>query len=126
MKTRKRPKHLNLFKVRLPIAAITSILHRVSGAFMFFLMPYLLYIFISSLKSNSGFAFAAELLDSWLFKVVFMILVWSLIHHLLAGIRYLVMDLDIGLSRNSANISAALVSAMAAVLSVFIMVWILT
>ena len=126
MKTRKRPKHLNLFKVRLPIAAITSILHRVSGAFMFFLMPYLLYIFISSLKSNSGFAFAAELLDSWLFKVVFMILVWSLIHHLLAGIRYLVMDIDIGLSRNSANISAALVSAMAAVLSVFIMVWILT
>ncbi len=125
MKIRSRPKHLNLIKVRMPITAIASILHRLSGVFLFLVTPFLLYIFVSSLKSNSGFVLAVEWLDCWLIKLVFLILIWAVMHHLLAGIRYLLLDLDIGLNRSSAKFSATLAIIMALVLSLLIMLWVL-
>lgn len=126
MKTRPRPKHLNLIKIRMPITAIVSILHRLSGAFLFVLTPFLLYMFVSSLKSDSGFALARECMDSGLFKIFLLVLVWAVVHHLLAGIRHLVLDLDIGLSKISANFSATLVTAMALLISLLMTMWILT
>ena len=125
MKTRQRPKHLNLIKVRMPITAIASILHRLSGAFIFLATPFLLYIFTSSLKSNSGFTLASRWLDSFFIKLCFLILIWATVHHLLAGIRYLILDLDIDIDRTSANLSAMLVTVLALVLSLFTMVWVL-
>lgn len=124
MKTRQRPKHLNLIKVRMPITAIASILHRLSGAFIFLTTPFLLYVFTISLKSNSGFVLVSEWLDSLLIKLVCLILIWAVIHHLLAGIRYLILDLDIGVNRNSANLSAMLVTVLALGLSVITMMWV--
>ena len=124
IKTRQRPKHLNLIKVRFPITAIASILHRLSGAFIFFITPFLLYIFTASLKSNSGFALAGEWLDYWLIKLACLVLIWASVHHLLAGIRYLFLDLDIGLDRSSANFSAMLVTILALVFSVITMLWV--
>ena len=108
----------------MPITAIASILHRLSGALIFLATPFLLYILTTSLKSNSGFELARQWLDSLFIKLCLLVLIWSAVHHFLAGIRYLVIDLDIGLSRNSANMSAMLVTVLALVLSVLTMVWV--
>lgn len=124
IKTRQRPKHLNLLKVRMPMTAIASILHRLSGTFLFFITPFLLYIFTTSLKNNSGFALAGEWLDSGFIKLVCVVLIWAVVHHLLAGLRYLMLDLDIGLERSSAIRSAWLVTLLALGLSVLIMLWV--
>ncbi len=125
MKTRPRPKHLNLIKVRWPITAIASILHRISGAFIFLLTPFLLYIFTSSLKDNSGYALAGQWLDSLFVKLCFLILIWSGVHHLLAGIRYLFLDFDIGVDKKGANLTAMLVTVFGLVLSLLTMKWLL-
>jgi len=109
----------------MPITAIASILHRLSGAFIFFTTPFLLYLFIASLKSNSGFALANAWLDSWWVTLLYLILIWAAVHHLLAGIRCLLLDLDIGVDCSSANLSAMLVTGLAVGLSVITIVWVL-
>lgn len=125
MKTRSRPKHLNLIKVRMPITAIASILHRISGVFIFLVTPVLLYIFTTSLKNKGGFDLAGQWLDSFFIKLCLLILIWASVHHFLAGIRYLFLDLDIGVDRIGANLSAMLVTALGLLLSVLIMMWVL-
>lgn len=91
---------------------------------MFFITPFLLYMYTASLKSNNGFVLAGEWLDSWFIKLICLVLIWSVVHHLLAGIRYLFLDLDIGLDRSSANFSAMLVTILALVFSVITMLWV--
>ena len=58
-----RPFYLNLIKIRLPIAGVLSIFHRISGVFMFLAMPFLVYMLDLSLKGESGFSQAAEYLE---------------------------------------------------------------
>lgn len=67
---------------------------------------------------------ASEWLDSWPVKLIFLILIWGAVHHLLAGIRYLFLDLDIGVDRTSANLSAMAVTVLALLLSVLSMMWV--
>ena len=58
--TTRRPVHLNLFKIKLPIAGIMSIIHRATGMFMFVALPYLIYLLDLSLSGPAGFAEAVE------------------------------------------------------------------
>ncbi len=106
MTIKQRPKHLNLFKIRFPITAIASILHRISGAMMFLMTPFLIYYFALSLKNPPGFAAATAWLNSAFMKLVLVLLIWSLIHHLLMGIRFLLIDFDIGIELSRARTSA--------------------
>jgi len=124
MTIRQRPKHLNLLKIRFPVTAIASILHRISGLFIFFLTPILLYLLSLSLQGEAGFRRAGEWFDSVPMKMILMLLIWFTIHHFIAGIRYLILDLDIGLSRASAKISAITTIALAVVLSVLSIYWV--
>ncbi|MGV6827502.1 MAG: succinate dehydrogenase, cytochrome b556 subunit [bacterium] len=88
--------HLNLLQIRLPPAGWLSILHRVSGVFLFLAIPWLIYLLDLSLGSGEDFVHATELLQSPLGSAVILVLMWALCHHLLAGIRYLLMDIDVG------------------------------
>jgi len=92
----KRPKNLDFSTLRLPLPAITSILHRVSGVFIFAGVAVLLWLFSESLSSSEGFA----RVDSWLSMPITKLLIWAilsgLLYHLIAGIKHLVMDLGIG------------------------------
>lgn len=97
--TSKRPVHLNLFKIRLPIAGIMSIMHRVSGLFMAVTMPVVLYLFDLSLSGDKSFDATRELLHSVPVKIALFLLLWGLMHHLLAGVRYLLLDVDIGIDK---------------------------
>ena len=84
---------------RLPPAGWVSILHRVSGALMFLLMPFIIWMFDSSITSEISFAkFAAAFnvglgfIPGWFMKLVALAIIWAYLHHFIAGIRHLYMD----------------------------------
>ncbi len=108
--TAKRPVHLNLLKIKLPIAGIMSIIHRATGLWMFLLTPYLIYLLDMSLISEQGFERASQALHSGIGPVIVFSLMWSLMHHLLAGIRYLLIDVDLGVEKVQARQSALAVT----------------
>ena len=97
--TDNRPFFLNLLKIHLPVTGFVSILHRISGLLLFVAIPFSVYLLELSLQGKTGFAQAAEILQLPLVQLVLLILLWSIIHHLFAGIRFLLTDIDIGLEK---------------------------
>jgi len=87
-----RPKNLNLFTIRMPVNALVSILHRVSGVVLFLILPVLLLLLQLSLSSAAGFAIVQNLLNSVVIKLLMLGLAWAFFHHFFAGIRHLAMD----------------------------------
>ncbi|HNW02393.1 MAG TPA: succinate dehydrogenase, cytochrome b556 subunit [Burkholderiaceae bacterium] len=103
--TKKRPefRNINAFTdlptYRLPIAGIVSILHRISGAIMFILMPFIIWMFDNSISSEISFArfkgaFNVGMLGlpGFIWKLVALALIWAYLHHFIAGLRHLWMD----------------------------------
>lgn len=103
--SKKRPefRNINAFtdlpSYRLPIAGIVSILHRVSGAIMFFLMPFIIWMFdtsissdISFIKFKSAFNLGMLGLPGFIWKLAALALIWAYLHHAIAGLRHLWMD----------------------------------
>ena len=94
-----RPIYLDLVKIKLPMPGIISIMHRAFGVMLSFSIPVFSYLFALSLTSEAGFQQARNFLASgWLYPVYF-VLLWGFIHHLFAGIRYLLIDIEIGVER---------------------------
>jgi len=121
IKTFKRPVFINLFKIRLPIAGILSIAHRIAGIVIFLSLPFWLYLLDLSLLSENGFHQAKDILRSnWLLPV-YLVLLWSVIHHLLAGIRYLLLDMDIGIEKPFYRASALSILLAAPIITLIIM-----
>ena len=110
--TRQRPKHLDLAQIRLPLPGFVSILHRVSGAALFLSLPFLLYLFASSVGSPESFDSYKAVVSHPLVKLVLLGLLWSYLHHFCAGIRYLFLDLDKGVDLPAARASAWTVLAV--------------
>ncbi len=94
---------------RLPLAGIVSILHRISGALLFLALPLLLWLFELSIMSEISFEKLKALASAWPAKIVLLGLIWGFLHHLVAGLRYLVLDLHIGIDKAAAANSARLV-----------------
>ena len=86
---------------RLPAAGVMSILHRISGAGLFLLLPFLIYLLDMSLKSPTHFSKISEFISHPIAFVAISGIIWAVIHHFLAGIRHLMLDLHIGLSNES-------------------------
>ena len=110
----------DLTRYRLPIPGVLSILHRVSGALMFLLLPLTLWLFDLSLRSALGYQQLRGVVDGWVVKAVLSALAWALLHHLLAGIRYLLLDIDLGVDRASARRSAWIVFAVSLPLALWV------
>ena len=110
-----RPVYLNLLRIRQPVTAILSILHRITGVLMVLLLPGLIYLLGLSLESAEGFSRVAGLVNSSLAKLLAVLLSWVLAHHLLAGIRFLLLDIDLGVSRTRARHTAWLTHGLALV-----------
>lgn len=106
-----RPFFLNLIKIRLPIPGIVSILHRISGLLMFLAIPGSVVVLDISLQGQQGFQRASEILSHPISQLILLVLLWSLIHHLYAGIRFLFTDFDIGLEKQQSITTARLVIA---------------
>lgn len=105
--TAKRPefRNINAFRdlptYRLPAAGWVSILHRVSGVIMFVLMPFVIWLFDTSVSSEysfarfrSAFTNGLGFVPGWFVKLVTLVLIWALLHHFIAGLRHLWMDTD--------------------------------
>jgi len=117
---RPRPKYLNLFQIRLPVPALISILHRVSGAALFLFIPLLLMLFELSLESPQTFLRFKAVFSYWAFKLVLIGLIWAYLHHLFAGIRHLALDLHYGIGLPAARASSWVVLVGAIVLTAVI------
>lgn len=117
---KKRPKNLDLMTIRLPLPGILSIIHRVSGAGIFMLLPVLLWLFQNSLTSPESFALFKAIAAHPLVKFVLFGLIWLYLHHFCAGIRYLLLDLHKGIDLESARLSSKIVFAVSIVLTLII------
>ena len=128
--TRPRPGTMRLIdamKYRLPAAGWVSILHRVSGALMFLLLPFVVWLFDVSLTSEisyesftSAFAAGIGFVPGWLVKLVVLALIWSYLHHLIAGVRHLWMDATHSVSLKQGSSSAMLTLVLSLVLTVLL------
>ncbi|MDH5729044.1 MAG: succinate dehydrogenase, cytochrome b556 subunit [Gammaproteobacteria bacterium] len=118
---KQRPKYLNLFQIRLPVTGVVSIMHRLSGVLLVLAIPFLLYVLQLSLSHPSGFAHARYLLNQPVTMALALIVALSLVHHFLAGMRFLLFDLDIGFSRQVSRTSAWLVLVIGLLLAAFIL-----
>lgn len=128
-KARTEFRNINAFQdlttYRLPPAGWVSILHRVSGAMMFLLMPFIVWMFDASLSSDISYssftsAFSAGLgfVPGWFVKLVALGLIWGYLHHLTAGIRHLYMDATHSVSKEFGTSSAKAVLAVSLSLTV--------
>jgi len=115
----KRPKFLNLFAIHLPVTGVTSFAHRVSGALMVLAIPALVYLFGLSLRDPEGYRTATAHLHGALFKLLASVLAWTFSHHLFAGIRFLLLDINIGEHLQAAKNSAWLVN----ILAILVFIW---
>jgi succinate dehydrogenase / fumarate reductase cytochrome b subunit len=122
---RKRPKHLDLTRIRLPLPAFVSILHRISGAALFLFMPLLLWLWQESLASQQRFDQFKAVASHWMLKLVLIGLLWAYLHHLCAGIRHLALDLDVGTELAAARATswAVLVVSLALTAIAGVMIW---
>ena len=109
MLAEKRPVYLNLFKIRLPSTGIVSFAHRVSGFLLFLAIPFSIYLLDLSVTSRQHFDDVADLLQHPVLQIILLMSAWALVHHFLAGIRYLFLDFDIGVDKASSTLTAWLV-----------------
>lgn len=121
---RRRPKYLNLLKIREPLPAIVSILHRISGVLLFFPgIPLFLYGLQLLLQSPETFASLQSSLARLPCKLLLLLAIWLFLHHLFTGIRHLMLDLHYGLQLDSARLSSKLVLISGAILTALAGVW---
>jgi succinate dehydrogenase / fumarate reductase, cytochrome b subunit len=113
-----RPKHLNLMQIRMPLPAFVSILHRVSGAVLFLMLPLLLCVLGASLDSPQSFNVFKTWVGNPLIKIVLLGLLWAYLHHFCAGIRHLAMDLHQGLELETARATSYAVLGVSLLLTV--------
>jgi succinate dehydrogenase / fumarate reductase cytochrome b subunit len=104
---------VDALQYRLPLAGVVSILHRISGALMFALLPFVIWLFDVSVSSEVSYerfraAFAAGIgfVPAWGIKLVVLALVWANLHHAIAGLRHLWMDATHSVSREQGRSSA--------------------
>jgi succinate dehydrogenase / fumarate reductase cytochrome b subunit len=115
----KRPEFRNINALtdlptyRLPPAGWVSILHRISGALMFLLLPFIIWMFDTSVSSEISFAkfkyafnVGLGFVPGWFMKLVALALIWAYLHHLIAGIRHLYMDVQHAVSKEFGRSSA--------------------
>lgn len=125
--TKQRPGTMRLvdaLQYRLPLAGVVSILHRASGAIMFVLLPFVIWMFDASVTSEISYAaftnaFVAGIgvVPGWLVKIVVLALVWSFLHHAIAGLRHLWMDMTHSVTKEHGRISAVATLASSLVLT---------
>jgi succinate dehydrogenase / fumarate reductase cytochrome b subunit len=121
---RSAPVFLNLFRIRFPVGAVTSIAHRLSGLLLFLSFPVLVYWLDLSLRDPAGYARAVDWLQCGWVRLASVLIAWSLLHHLLAGLRVLLIDLGVGVERTAARRSAWAVNGLALLLVLGYIGWI--
>ncbi len=118
-------RHLNLLQIRLPLPGIVSIFHRVSGVLLVLALPIALFCLQLSIGSEESYKDLQECLAHPFAKLVQLLFSWAFFHHLCAGIRFLLLDLHIGISLKSARFSSVIVIVASLLLTflALILIW---
>ncbi len=122
MKTQ-RPKNLNLLTIRFPIPAIVSILHRIAGVVLFLLIPILLWVFHLSLQSKRGFDAVHHVVTTSWMKLFIWLCFAAFFYHLVAGIRHLLMDIQLGVELKSGRMTAMLTMVISLLFIILAGIW---
>ena len=127
LKQRRQFRNIHITQIvayRLPLAGMVSILHRISGVLLFLLMPFIIWMFDTSVSSEISFdvfrsAFAAGVgfIPGWFLKLVALALIWAYLHHLIAGIRHLWMDATHAVTKEFGQSSAIVTLALSVLLT---------
>lgn len=117
---KQRPKYLNLAEIRLPLAGFVSILHRISGAGLFLMLPLLIYLLQLSLGTPQDFESLRAYIAHPLLKLILLGLLWAFLHHFCMGIRILLLDMHIGIELPAARASAKAVLVISLLLTVIL------
>lgn len=119
---RARPVNLNLFTIRFPLPAIVSILHRISGVFLFLVIPAILWTLDYSLTQD-GF----DAIHDWRASLFTKLFIWAILaaflYHLTAGVRHLLSDIHIGSSLQGGRMTAKLTLLVAVILAILAGIW---
>lgn len=121
---KKRPVNLDIRTIRLPITAITSILHRISGLLLFVFLGFALYAFAKSLESEQGFNDIKNILTSAIGRLIVWAIYSSFIYHLIAGIRHLMMDVGIGHTLEGSKRGSVMVIVISSLFIMLGTIWI--
>lgn len=129
----KRPEFRNINALqdlptyRLPPAGWVSILHRISGAIMFILMPFIIWMFDTSISSEfsfarftSAFGVGIGFVPGWFFKLLALAILWAYLHHFIAGLRHLYMDINHAVSKEFGRSSAIVTLSLSIGLTVIL------
>ena len=109
MISKPRPKYLNLFAIRLPIPGIVSILHRISGFLMVALLGALIFVLDHLITSPDSYSRISFFFENLYVKLLLIVPIWALSHHLLAGVRFLLLDFHFFIDLKSTRIFSALI-----------------
>ena len=128
--TKQRPGTMRLVdavKYRLPLAGVVSILHRVSGLLMFALLPFIIWLFDNSLRSeisydtfSSAFVAGIGVVPAWFVKLVVLALTWAFLHHAIAGVRHVWMDMTHSVTKEQGRLSAVVTLVSSVLLTVLL------
>jgi succinate dehydrogenase / fumarate reductase cytochrome b subunit len=120
MSVKQRPKYLDIMTLAagLPLPGKLSILHRVSGVGLFLFLPFLICLFSLSVSSPEHFEAFKAIASNWFVKIILAGLIWALMHHFCAGIRFLLLDMHKGLDKPCARKSAGVVFVVSLALTV--------
>lgn len=121
---KKRPVNLDIGTIALPITAYASILHRISGVFVFVGVAILLWLLDASLASEESFAAVKDIGNSFICKLIVWAVAAGLIYHTVAGVKHLIMDLGYGESMEGGTKLAKAVFGVSIVLIVLVGAWI--
>jgi succinate dehydrogenase / fumarate reductase cytochrome b subunit len=109
IKNKKRPINLDLLHIRLPIGGVVSILHRISGVLLVLALPLVFLLLQESMHSPESFVKIVALLRTLSARVLLFLVAILLAHHFIAGVRHLLLDLDVGISRRGSRLGAWIV-----------------
>jgi len=116
-----RPVYLNLLKIKQPVTALLSIAHRISGVLLFLALPLCLYLFEHSLQGPAEYGEVRNLVGSPAAISAVLVILWMLLLHFLAGVRFLLMDIDRGVALATARRTATLALWLAPAITVMVL-----
>lgn len=117
---KQRPVNLQLNTISFPPAAITSILHRITGVALFFALMFVIWAWAVSVSSLEGFALVQEQMSGPLGKFVAIGTISALIYHVLGGLRHMVMDMGHWEELQSGDLSAKTIIALWIILTIVV------
>ena len=119
-KQQKRPIYLDIPKLgsKMSITAKVSILHRASGVLMFLALPFILSLFHKSLTNAEFDSNCYAIASLPIMKIIYIVLIWAIMHHMCAGIRFVLLDMHKGIERTDAQRSARWVIVVSLLLTI--------